>query len=255
MNQPLDILMTQLGLTNADLVNASTEQLSFKMVSKGRKGRRLTPNIQDKILAALLKVKPQLKLRRRDIFMYDIGQTVVEQTQSALSLARDRKVSYPEFVDLLSQAGITRYRAEVAPNRIIFYGVLGEAHMEQGVAISPEAPSAYLNQDALRAAIGDVQKGLIEHAVFLKRIHDAGITAYEVNIRKRNIKYMSAEQSYKENIPVTGAQPSVAPVAKPKPAEKKPEKKQAKKKRKQRPGLTTKARMSLNKRRFSRKKR
>lgn len=51
--QPLEAVMLRHGLTPADLVKASTEQLSFKMVQKGRKGRRLTPNIQKKILNAL----------------------------------------------------------------------------------------------------------------------------------------------------------------------------------------------------------
>ena len=36
---PLDELMTELGLSNADLVKASTEQLTFKMVQKARGGR------------------------------------------------------------------------------------------------------------------------------------------------------------------------------------------------------------------------
>ena len=51
--QPLDDLMIALGLDNHDLVDASTEQLTHKMVQKGRKGRRLTRNVQLKILHAL----------------------------------------------------------------------------------------------------------------------------------------------------------------------------------------------------------
>jgi len=51
--QPLDGILCNLGLSNADIVSASTKQLTFKMVQKGRKGRRLTPNIQKKILEAL----------------------------------------------------------------------------------------------------------------------------------------------------------------------------------------------------------
>ncbi len=42
--QPLDALMEQLGLKNSDLVEHSTEQLTFKMIAKGRKGRRLSLN-------------------------------------------------------------------------------------------------------------------------------------------------------------------------------------------------------------------
>lgn len=68
--QPLDELMGRLELSNADLVSASTQQLSFKMVQKGRKGRRLTPNIQHKILNALQIARPEEKLGLRDLFNY-----------------------------------------------------------------------------------------------------------------------------------------------------------------------------------------
>ncbi len=51
--QPLDKIMEEQGLKNHDLVEASTNGLTHKQVNKGRKGRRLTRNIQDKIVAAL----------------------------------------------------------------------------------------------------------------------------------------------------------------------------------------------------------
>ncbi len=68
--QPLVLLMTRLGVSNADLVHASTKQLSFKVVQKGRNGRRLTPNAQYKILAALNAVKPEQALTLKDLFTY-----------------------------------------------------------------------------------------------------------------------------------------------------------------------------------------
>lgn len=51
--QPLDAVMRDLGLKNHDLVAASAEGLTHKQVQKGRKGRRLSPNVQNKIAAAL----------------------------------------------------------------------------------------------------------------------------------------------------------------------------------------------------------
>lgn len=51
--QPLDAVLEVLELNNRDLVEASTEQLTHKQVQKARKGRRVTPNIQHKILNAL----------------------------------------------------------------------------------------------------------------------------------------------------------------------------------------------------------
>lgn len=50
--QPLARLMRERALTPADLVRASTEQLNHKMVSRAMKGRRLTPNVQGKVLRA-----------------------------------------------------------------------------------------------------------------------------------------------------------------------------------------------------------
>ncbi|NOU35876.1 MAG: hypothetical protein HOO88_03795 [Kiritimatiellaceae bacterium] len=51
--QPLDKIMEERGLKNHDLVAASKDGLTHKQVQKGRKGRRLTRHIQDKIVSAL----------------------------------------------------------------------------------------------------------------------------------------------------------------------------------------------------------
>jgi len=51
--QPLDAIMEERGLKNHDLVAASKAGLTHKQVQKGRKGPRLTRNIQDKIVAAI----------------------------------------------------------------------------------------------------------------------------------------------------------------------------------------------------------
>ena len=68
--QPLDALLVKLELSNSDLVEASTQQLTHKMVQKGRKGRRISLNIQMKILAALQALKPEQKLTLQDLFNY-----------------------------------------------------------------------------------------------------------------------------------------------------------------------------------------
>ena len=51
--QPLDKIMEERGLKNHDVVASSKDGLTHKQVQKGRKGRRLTRNIQDKIVAAI----------------------------------------------------------------------------------------------------------------------------------------------------------------------------------------------------------
>ena len=51
--QPLGELLERHDLTPRDLVDASTEQLTFKAVTRALKGRRLTPNMMGKVLRAL----------------------------------------------------------------------------------------------------------------------------------------------------------------------------------------------------------
>jgi len=51
--QPIAEVMARHGLKAHDLVTASTQQLTHKMISRACKGRRLTPNVQTKVLHAV----------------------------------------------------------------------------------------------------------------------------------------------------------------------------------------------------------
>lgn len=51
--QPIARLLQEHQLKPHDLVAASTEQITHKMVARACKGRRLTPHIQSKVLRAL----------------------------------------------------------------------------------------------------------------------------------------------------------------------------------------------------------
>jgi hypothetical protein len=68
--QPLDAVLNQRGLKNADLVAASTEFLTHKQVNKARRGRRITVNVQVKILNALNKLSAEKKFRLEELFSY-----------------------------------------------------------------------------------------------------------------------------------------------------------------------------------------
>jgi hypothetical protein len=51
--QPIVGLLAEHGLSAHDLVAASTEQITHKMVNRACKGRRLTANVQHKVCNAL----------------------------------------------------------------------------------------------------------------------------------------------------------------------------------------------------------
>lgn len=57
--QPLDALLLELQIDNHALVAASGEHLTHKEVAKGRKGRRLSPNLIAKITRAMNLVAPK----------------------------------------------------------------------------------------------------------------------------------------------------------------------------------------------------
>ena len=68
--QPIDALLTTLGIKNSDLVSGSSEQLSHKVVAKARKGRRLTINAKHKILNALNAYQKEKTYKLTDLFNY-----------------------------------------------------------------------------------------------------------------------------------------------------------------------------------------
>ena len=57
--QPLTGLMAEHGLKPKDLVEASTEQLTFRMVTRAMKGRRLTANTMGKVQRAWSNAAPE----------------------------------------------------------------------------------------------------------------------------------------------------------------------------------------------------
>lgn len=69
--QPLDAVMEEKGIKNHDLVAAVPPgTLTHKQVQKARKGRRLTTNMQEKILEALNAYSKPASYRFGDIFNY-----------------------------------------------------------------------------------------------------------------------------------------------------------------------------------------
>ena len=67
--QPLFSIMAELNLKPHDLVAASTENLTHKMVSRACKGRRLTHNTKSKVLNALNRISETI-YAESDLFNY-----------------------------------------------------------------------------------------------------------------------------------------------------------------------------------------
>ena len=68
--QPLDALLTARGLDNHALVAASPGHLTHKQVARARKGRRLTRNMQAKVLDAWRRVSGEKEATLAQLFNY-----------------------------------------------------------------------------------------------------------------------------------------------------------------------------------------
>lgn len=67
--QPIVSILVENKLTNCDLITASTENITYKMLSRAAKGRRLNPHIQIKICRALNKASNKI-FTVKDLFNY-----------------------------------------------------------------------------------------------------------------------------------------------------------------------------------------
>ncbi|MCK5288401.1 MAG: hypothetical protein KAJ79_05010 [Candidatus Omnitrophica bacterium] len=67
--QPIRQIMLEHNLKPHDLVEASTEQLTHRMVARASKGRRLSPHIQIKLLNVLNKAVNKT-YTLKDLFNY-----------------------------------------------------------------------------------------------------------------------------------------------------------------------------------------
>ena len=67
--QPIAGIISEKNLKSHDIVNASTEQITYKMISRAVKGRRLLPKVQNKILRAINSLTEN-QYSLKDIFNY-----------------------------------------------------------------------------------------------------------------------------------------------------------------------------------------
>lgn len=72
--QPMDALMNEHAVNNHDVVAASKEPMTHKAVVRARKGRKLTPHMQRRMVTALNGVLKQrggeIELTLTDLFNY-----------------------------------------------------------------------------------------------------------------------------------------------------------------------------------------
>jgi uncharacterized protein YbcV (DUF1398 family) len=111
------------------------------------------------------------------------------------------RISFPEVVMKLMQAGVERYHADLARAEKIYYLPSGESHR---VAAAPveAVPARSFSADGVAAAVRAIQQKQIEYREFCERIAQAGCVGYTVSlVGKRAVYYGRSGESYVEPFP------------------------------------------------------
>ncbi len=96
------------------------------------------------------------------------------------------RLSFPEVVGLLAQAGVERYHADLCRGDKTYYLPSGESHAFKSFAVEPARD---FHPAAVSAAVRMIQAGKIGYREFCRRIADAGCVGYIVTLAGRRAVY------------------------------------------------------------------
>ena len=104
-------------------------------------------------------------------------------------LSLQGKITFPEVVRRLSEAGVERYHVDLTRDEATYYLTGGESHV-----LALHGPGGEINGSfdaaAVRQAVRASQRGEIIHPEFLSRIRAAGCVGYFAQLAGRRIQYI-----------------------------------------------------------------
>lgn len=104
-------------------------------------------------------------------------------------LSRRGKITFPEVVRRLSDAGIERYHVDLTRDETTYYLTGGESHVFTLHGPTGEISGAF-DASAVERAVRASQRGEIIHPEFLARIRAAGCVGYFVQLSGRKVQYV-----------------------------------------------------------------
>lgn len=126
-----------------------------------------------------------------------------DEIEAAIVKARQSEVTYPQFVELLSEAGVRTYHVDV-PSHTVIYRNGEETHTEHGQPVVSEdaRTPAPFDDSGVKAAIAGNQQGKGDYLTFLRQIWASGVVEYDVDLGERTVSYRGvAGEAYVESIP------------------------------------------------------
>ena len=126
---------------------------------------------------------------------------IIEVLQHCTDASDQERITFPEVVMKLMQAGIERYHADLLRAEKIYYLPSGESH---SIAAGPieAAPASDFAAEGVEAAVRAIQQKKIRYCEFCERIAEAGCVGYMVSLAgRRAVYYGRSGESYVEPFP------------------------------------------------------
>ena len=126
---------------------------------------------------------------------------IINVMQECTDGSDQERLSFPEVVMKLMQAGVERYHADLLRAEKIYYLPTGESHRVAAAEVEATPPSAF-TADGVAAAVKAIQHRKIAYREFCERIAQAGCVGYMVSLAgRRAVYYGRSGDSYVEPFP------------------------------------------------------
>lgn len=126
---------------------------------------------------------------------------IIGVMQECTDASDQERISFPEVVMKLAQAGIERYHADLLRAEKIYYLPSGESHRVPAGKIAATAAVEFAASD-VAAAVRAIQQQKIQYREFCERIVRAGCVGYMVSLAgRRAVYYGRTGDSYVEPFP------------------------------------------------------
>jgi uncharacterized protein YbcV (DUF1398 family) len=128
---------------------------------------------------------------------------VASTMQECTDASDQERISFPEVVMKLMQAGVERYHADLLRAEKTYYLPSGESHRVEAAPIAAVPPAAF-TAEGVAAAVRAIQQQQIKYREFCERIARAGCVGYFVSLAgRRAVYYGRSGDSYIEPFPGT----------------------------------------------------
>jgi len=130
-----------------------------------------------------------------------VNTDIIGVMQECTDASDQERISFPEVVMKLAQAGIERYHADLLRAEKIYYLPSGESHRVPAGEIAATAAVEFAASD-VAAAVRAIQQQKIQYREFCERIVRAGCVGYMVSLAgRRAVYYGRTGDSYVEPFP------------------------------------------------------